>query len=467
MQGPDRDDAAPTADLVLHGGTVHTLDAENTRGTAIAVRHGRVLRVGSDREVDALIGRPTRVVELAGRAIIPGINDSHLHATWLGAMWPKTVFGQMEAAAHGDPHTAAPLITTAEERRAAILRAGELISSLGITSYTEPGIGPGEDGGSTGCFGQGVFQAYVELEAERALRARVNVLALFGELDGPSTLQAFARGLGGVARETRRPAWLRLAGVKIFADGIPPMAQAWTSHPYPDGSGGGLLVEGDGIAERAENLRQMILTAHRLGYQVGVHATGDRTIDAFVGAVAEAMSALRTPLRHYVIHGDLVQPSHLKRMAELGIGLNVQAGIAVQTSPWLASVLGGEVARNAWPLQRAIDAGVPMSLSSDAPILAPDWRQGIADADAWMGRVAPGAERDRMLALLRAYTVVPAWQDAAETWKGSLELRKVADLCVLGVDPLALAPSDLPELSVDMTVVDGEIVFARQPALSD
>jgi len=490
-----RDTPDPSADLVLRGGTVHTLDQDGTTGTAIAIRHGRILRVGGDAEVTASIGRRTRVIDLDGRAVIPGINDSHLHATWLGAMWPNTVFGAMDAGAgdgdagagggaagaassttpvappppvDGDPHDtshSAPLLTTRAERRAAILRAGELIASLGITSYTEPGIGPGEDGGATGCFGQDVFDAYVELEAERRLTARVNVLALFGVLDGPSTLRDVTTGLRSLERETTRPTWLRVAGVKLFADGIPPMHQAWTRHRYPDGTSGGLLVAGLDEEERAENLRRMIVEANHLGYQVGIHATGDRTIDTAIAAVEDALRDSRAELRHYIIHGDLVGPGELARMATLGMGLNVQPGIAVKTASWLAAVLGDDVAASAWPIGEAARAGVSVSLSSDAPILAPDWRQGIADADAWLGAPlsGPTATADRMRALLRGYTVAPARQDGAEPWKGTLEPRKVADLCVLETDPLNVAASELPTVGVELTVVGGELVYEREP----
>ncbi|AMB60496.1 metal-dependent hydrolase [Microterricola viridarii] len=469
----DRDVSDAPADLVFRGGTVLTLDAAGTRGTAVAVRHGRIVLVGGDDEVLALIGRRTRVVELEGRAVIPGINDSHLHATWLGAMWPNTVFGAADAQAgapafEGDPHDAAPaapLVGSAAEIRAAILRAGELAASLGITSYTEPGLGPGEDAGATGCFSQAVLDEYIVLEAERALTARVNVLMLFGVLDGPSELHSFSSRLRATVRETERPAWLRIAGVKIFADGIPPMLQAWTRRSYPDGSSGGLLVTGLDAAEREANLRQMIRTAHRAGFQVGVHATGDRTIEVTADAVAEAMAEEPTELRHYVIHGDLVTGETLAVMARLGMGLNVQAGIAVQTSAWVAGVLGEEVAAAAWPLADTLAAGVSLSLSSDAPILSPDWREGAAAADAWMGPAAPGAEEERMLALLHAYTVAPARQDGADAWKGTLEPKKVADLIVLSADPLTLTPADLPGVSIDMTVVDGDVVFERAVAL--
>src|SRR5699024_3302316 len=173
----------------------------------------------------------TEIIDLAGRTVLPGINDSHLHATWLGAMWPDTLFDSDIGTApeHGLP------LRDAGEQRQAILRAGELLSSLGITSYTEPGIGPGEDNGATGAFGTSVLQQYRALADEGKLRARVTMLALFGELDGASNLEDFRSRLARTTSLSNDHHWLRRAGVKIFADGIPPMGTAYTNTAYRDG----------------------------------------------------------------------------------------------------------------------------------------------------------------------------------------------------------------------------------------
>ena len=65
---------------------------------------------------------------------------------------------------------------------------------------------------------------------------------------------------------------------------------------------------------------------------------------------------------------------------------------------------------------------------------------------------------------LRTYTINAAWQDRAETWKGSLEVGKVADLCVLGGDLLSADPHDIPTMPVRMTVFDGRIVHESDGA---
>ncbi|WP_018681912.1 amidohydrolase [Actinokineospora enzanensis] len=443
---------ASTADLVLTGGTVLTFDDRDTEATAVAVASGEIVAVG---DVDHLVGPETHVVDLYGRTVLPGINDSHLHGAWLGAMWPNTLLTGMAGIEGEAP--AGPLLPDAQARRAAILRTGDVVAELGITSYTEPGLGPGEDAGQTGCFSAAVLDEYAALAAEGLLRARVTVLRLFGELDGPSTLADFERGLGSPAPQGD-PRWLNVNGVKIFADGIPPMRSAWIHHCYADGTSGHLLVDGDDLADREVNLRRMIDLAHRAGAQIGVHATGDRTIEVVVSAMADAIAAHGPAGRHYLIHGDLVAKDVLARLPELGIGLNTQPGISVTTAPWLAAALGDDVVRAAWPLRDAFDLGIPVCLSSDAPVIGPDWRQWIAAAAEWMG-AEPSPEL--MRTLLRGYTVNAARQDGAESWKGSIEVGKVADLTVLEANPLTLAPADLPGVGVAMTIVDGRVVFER------
>ncbi|RKT87805.1 hypothetical protein SAMN05421805_1011060 [Saccharopolyspora antimicrobica] len=445
------DSTREIADLVLHGGVVRTMTEQNPAATAIALRGGRIAAIGTDREVLALAGPATGTIDLAGRAVLPGINDAHLHATWLGALWPRTLFGS----GGGDPRN--PLRTN-EERRAAILRAGELLASLGITSYTEPGLGPGEDAGPTGAFGSPVVAQYRELAAEGMLKARVTVLSLYGELDGRSSLPDVLAGLEA-DRSSADPRWLRFAGVKIFADGIPPMRSACTKCGYADGSSAGLLVDGVDDADREHNLTRMIVAAHRAGLQVGVHATGDRSIEVVLNAVELAGVGHGADLGHYVIHGDMASSEQLRRMADLGVGLDVQPGIALCTSEQVDAVLGPGAAAESWRLGEALEFGVRMCITSDAPVLSPDWRRQIAAADEWLG---PAEDpRQRAAQLLRCCTVEPARQDGAASWKGTLAPGMAADLCVLAADPLAVAPAELPEVDIDLTVVDGRIVHDR------
>ncbi|MEK0082044.1 amidohydrolase [Benzoatithermus flavus] len=76
---------ATTADLVFEHGNVHTANPEQSHATGIAIRAGRIALVGSDSDVEALIGAGTQVVDLHGATVLPGLTDSHYHLALVGA----------------------------------------------------------------------------------------------------------------------------------------------------------------------------------------------------------------------------------------------------------------------------------------------------------------------------------------------------------------------------------------------
>jgi predicted amidohydrolase YtcJ len=128
-------------------------------------------------------------------------------------------------------------------------------------------------------------------------------------------------------------------------------------------------------------------------------------------------------------------------------------------------VVGAERSAYQWPVRAAFEAGIAVCASSDAPVTEPDWRQGVASMllreSKASGRVSGPEQRVAIEAALRAYTINPARQDFAETWKGSIEVGKVADLCVVDRDLLSTDPHELTSIQVDLTVFDGEVVFNR------
>lgn len=440
------------ADLIIRGGRIQTFDDTHSTVDALAVRRGRIIATGA--ETERLHAATT--VELDGRTAIPGINDAHLHAAWLGARWPHLFFSD-------DPEAEQPsgrLVSTATERRAALIRAWGLLAELGITSYTEPGIGPGEDDGETGCFGTPMLDTYLELHRERAQTSRVTLLRLFGTIDGESTLADVERGILSDPPPSD-PQWLAITGVKIFADGIPPMGTAWVVDPYPDGSTGEPLTRGAG--DPAAAFRRMVELAAGRGLQIAVHATGDRSIAEFLHVLENIRDAPTSPGPHYVVHGDLVTSEQIDRMHRVGAGFAVQPLIAAHTHDWAGAALGPERLAAAWPLAEMLSSGSLTTITSDSPIATPDWRSSL---DASLALVAgdaattADAESTTRRTLLRAMTVDAARQDGAQSWKGSLEVGKVADLTVLDEDPLE-AGRPFASIGVARTIVDGRSVFVR------
>ncbi|MFC9127983.1 amidohydrolase [Streptomyces sp. NPDC057099] len=563
-------DTAPT--LVLTGGQVLTVDAGFTVAEGVAVRGRDILAVGGDAEMRALAGPGTRIVELGGRTVLPGINDSHLHGAaygmtkppfaidvghpavgsladitaavgraardapdgeWIvGLGWDPGYLAECLAEPGRFPHrrdldavaphhpvcltdfsshmvwansealrrcgidedTAPPpggvidhdpdgrptgilreaagrLVQaelpapTVAQRRQAIQGVIRELHARGITSYTEPGLGPGGAGTLFGGLSTDNWTAYAELAASGELQARVSVLLLPAPMGGSA--DDVRKGLAELRRpESADPRLLRAIGVKVFGDGVPPNRTAWMSEPYPEGGHGALCVHGDTPALQADELREMIRVAHEAGFQLGVHVTGDRAIDTVVDAfVAANEAAPRPDARHYVIHGDFISPGGLAKLAAHGYGVNMNPAIKWTISDLMDEVVGPERSAYQWPVRSALDAGVRVCASSDAPITEPDWRQGVASMMLRESKASgrpSGPEQCVPLAdALRAYTATAAWQDFADDWKGTVEPGRAADLCVLDRPLLGLDPHEITEALVDLTVFDGRVVFER------
>lgn len=326
----------------------------------------------------------------------------------------------------------------------------DVLLEQGITSVTDPGIS------------LDTLRLYTTKLREGELPIRLTVLLNGGR--SPESLREILTA--------HRPEddidlrHLRVAGVKIFADGIPTEARtAWLQQPYLDGSNGALTVHGATHSEQLSNLQEMIRIAHRAGMQIGTHATGDAAIDAVVAAyLSEMKTAPRNDPRHYIIHGDLTPRATLRAMARHGVGLNMNGAIKYLLGRTVENVLGPERTEYQWPYRSALDAGVRVSTASDAPVTPPAWLQGIAGAvlrEGRFGGIAGKAERITLPEALHTYTSTPAWQDHADAWKGTLRPGQVADICVLDADITDVDPHDLPQVPVRTTLVAGKIVYER------
>lgn len=329
-----------------------------------------------------------------------------------------------------------------------------MLHAQGITSVTDPGIN------------LATLDIYAEKARAGQLPLRLNALLSGGT--APQHLRDILsayRPPRGVDTRT-----LRVAGVKLFADGIPTAAKtAWLHEPYLDGTNGSLVIDGATLAEQVANLHEMIGIAVRAGFQVGTHATGDATIDAVVAGYLKAMGRhwRRADLRHYVIHADLTPRATLRTMARHDIGANMNATIKYLLGRTLDPVLGPARTDYQWPYRSALDLGVRVTSASDAPVTFPNWLQGVMAAvlrEGMFGGVAGEAERITLPEALATYTRTPAWQDHAAGWKGTLAEGMAGDVCVVGGDVLGVDPHDLVALPITATVVGGRVVYERTPA---
>jgi predicted amidohydrolase YtcJ len=462
----------PPANLPVDTATIDELAAAVRDAAAAAgpgeswIRGGgwnenRIGRAPTRHDVDAVTGEhPVILTSFDYHAV--AVNSKALRLAGVTRDTVPPPGGVIEKDAAGEPtgvlrEGAAGLVRrivpafTQDEVAASLVGGLGYLHSIGITSITDPGIDAG------------TLALMRRLVREGRLPVRLNVLLSAGaSLDSARAALAARRPLRGVEER-----WLRVAGMKVFADGIPTAAQtAWLKQPYLDGRNGALTVAGATPAEQLATLESIIALAHRAGMQIGTHATGDAAIEAVVRAYLRAMRAhRRRDPRHYVIHADLTPRATLRTMARNGIGANMNASIKYLLGRTLDGVIGPERTDWQWPYRSALDAGVRVSTASDAPVTPPDWRQGVASAvlrRGQFGGVAGAAERITLREAIRTYTSTPAWQDRAETWKGTLEPGRAADLIVLDGDLLESGAARATDHDVTTTIVGGKVVHERR-----
>lgn len=538
------------ADLLLYNGSILTLDGTSRPpAEAIVIKDGVVRAVGRTRDLRRFTDARTEVFDLAGRTVLPGINDAHLHAMGLGTSQPPLTLdvgrdavdsiaairdvvaqavatkergewirgrgwdqGYLAEARYPTRHDIDEVspdhpVHLTEWSHHAVWVNSKALELAGITRDTvaPPGGEIVKDGageptgllleGAAGLVGR-VLPGFTEQEQRQGLRSAVDLMHRYGitsctepgtDLDSVALYRdllasgeirqrftvMLAASAAGNLRETlvraRRlrtdKAWLNVSQVKIYGDGVPTQARtAWVSEPYVGGGTGGMTLPGGSEAEQLAILREWVRTAHELGFQVGTHATGDRTITAAVDAYRAAAAELGgTGLRHYVIHGDLPTHADLRRMAASGFGLSFNPQIKRSLSHQLVDVIGRDRTDYQWPYRTALDLGVHVGSASDAPVVGfPDFREGIAAMltrrSLATGEVFGAGERIGLTEAVATYTTAGAWQDHAEHWKGRLTPGMAADLVVVDGNLVETAPEEIVDLPIGMTFVGGEAV---------
>jgi len=213
----------------------------------------------------------------------------------------------------------------------------------------------------------------------------------------------------------------------------------------------------------------MIRMFHRNRLQVGIHSCGERTIDVCSDQYMKCVEEDPWDARHYIIHSDFSRPETIKKIGEFGkrtgyeLCLNVQSPIKWTISDFMATVVGPERASYQWPLRTMLDNGIRVANSSDAPVIYPDWKQGVQSAilreSKATGKVSGPEQCISVEEAIASYTINGAWLDHKENVKGSIEAGKVADFCVIDDDILTIDPHKIVDLGIVMTIVGGNVVY--------
>jgi|HubBroStandDraft_1064217.scaffolds.fasta_scaffold04063_7 predicted amidohydrolase YtcJ len=332
----------------------------------------------------------------------------------------------------------------------AIDRAGQQYLAEGITSCTEAGIGGGWIGRTPV-----ELAAYQAAREQGRLRVRVELMVASDVLHPLVSHADDGLELGldlGIATGFGDD-WLRLGAVKVFTDGSLVGHTAAMHDDYADTPGSGYL-QAD-----ADELRDMIVAAHRSGWQVAAHAIGDRAIDLALDAYGLAQSRYPRPdVRHRIEHFAAARPDQVARAAQLGVTAVPQGRFATELGDGMLAAVGQ--GRHEWLYRQRslLQAGMTLPGSSDRPVVLGAPLLGIHDMVN--RRTASGAPFNPAEAVtaseaLTAYTSGSAYASHQEHIKGSVTPGKLADLVVLSDDPTAVSPGGIGGIGVLATFVDG------------
>lgn len=359
---------------------------------------------------------------------------------------------------------------TVEELKENLIAGQKLMNSMGYTSYTDCTCGPANSEREVGASGELSLRAYEELLNEGKLTARVNIGFYAGD-HAVQTYETCKHVLDTFEFPTYSdPRWVTLNMFKIFSDGVHMGYSAWMKEDYADRPGchgRSVFLGPDATDEEQEaELKKIVKLAHDCGWQIGVHAIGNRAVAAVTDAFIEAQRENPRPdPRHYLIHSDgLGDREDLKRAAENGIGCSVQTQLAIYAYEVTIDRVGKERGDMFMGQRDLMDMGLHIANGSDS-IGGPfgKWTTAV-QAEVDRKSMVTGEYHRQDLAIsvtdaLRQFTMGGAWQEHAETWRGSIEVNKVADLTVIDRDIFTIPVSEIGDIECVMTVVDGKIVY--------
>jgi predicted amidohydrolase YtcJ len=289
------------------------------------------------------------------------------------------------------------------------------------------------------------------------LKQRVYAI-LFSFIDNVDFVNGFsASGLySGFGNEK-----LSLGPAKLMIDGSSSAPTAAVSEPFvgrPDDRGI--------LCYAQEEIDDVMLRAHKAGFQVTCHAIGDRAVDAVVTAIEKALEAApREDHRHRVEHCMVVDDSLIKRIKKAGIIPIAQPGFFYDFGMGYLQNYGEDRVNRMFTCKTWFDEGIPVAGSSDCPVTVSAPLFGMYMAVNRMTKEGvPISQKERITAkqALRMYTYNGAFSSFEEDIKGSLEAGKLADLVILSESIYDVAPEKICDIEVLCTIVDGETVYERE-----
>ena len=331
-----------------------------------------------------------------------------------------------------------------KDRDIAFLKAQQILVEYGVTSIAEMGTGVAE------------WNTYRRAGDGGRLQIRI-----FSYSGGIEPMLAIA---GGEPTPWLYGDRLRMVGVKIYADGALGSRGGCLKQPYADAPGySGLCFLDDA------KLRNLMSRAAMDGFQVAVHAIGDKANAQVLSAIEDLNQTYKGDRRWRIEHAQSVDPVDMQRFGKNGIIASMQP--VHQTSDRLMAEarLGPDRLVGAYAFSSIQKAGARLAFGSDVPVESANPFPGLAAAitrEDEKGQPFGGwqpQERVTREAALAGFTTGGAYASFAEDKVGRLAPGFGADFILVDKDPLESPPADIRATKVQETWIGGARVFKRKP----
>jgi predicted amidohydrolase YtcJ len=338
-----------------------------------------------------------------------------------------------------------------DERKRGLLSALKMANSFGITSMQDARVT------------KEYLEAYRAVERDGQLHARI-VAALYVDPERDSSQVNELISL----RNAFSTDLVKPTSAKIFADGVMESHTAALLEPYQD------KPEQSGTLNfPPDKLREIVSALDRNGFQVHVHAIGDRAVNEALNAFEQALSTNGShDSRHQIAHLQLIKPSDIGRFKTLGVIANFQAFWAY-FDPYIAKctvpVLGEERTSRNYQLNSVHKTGAVMAAGSDWSVSSMNPLDAIQVAVTRKSIVSDGtaqsawnpSERMDLADMIAAYTINGAYCNHEENLVGSLEVGKVADFIILNKNLFDVPVSEIHNVRVLETFFCGNLVYQK------
>ena len=216
-----------------------------------------------------------------------------------------------------------------------------------------------------------------------------------------------------------------------------------------------------------EEMEKMVIIADKMGFQIGIHAIGDKANNWVLNAYekAEELNGKRDS-RHRIEHAQTLQSSDITRFASLEVIASMQPTHCISDKKFCEKRIGSERAKGAYAWKSLADAGAILAFGTDYQVEPLNPMEGLYAAVTRKDRLGEEGEgwhpeqKIKMEDAIKYYTLGSAYSQFMEDRKGMIKTGFLADIVIVDKDLLTIPENEIMKTKVDYTIIGGKVVYS-------